>query len=63
MDKIPKSIHDDIEAIRDALIIDRALAAAGRFYSIEEAIADYEAATGVQISPEDLMQGIEDSDE
>lgn len=45
------------ETARDAQIIDRALATAGKFYSIEEALADYEAATGVQISPEDLMQG------
>jgi prevent-host-death family protein len=45
-----------LESARDALIIEKALAAAGEFYSVEEALADYEAATGVKISPEDLRQ-------
>ena len=45
-----------LEAARDALIIDRALATAGEFYSVEEALADYAAATGVKISPEDLLE-------
>jgi prevent-host-death family protein len=43
-----------LEAARDALIIDRALVTAGKFYSVEEALADYEAATGVKITLEDL---------
>jgi prevent-host-death family protein len=45
-----------LESARDALIIDRALTTAGKFYSIEEALDDYEAATGVKISPEDLRR-------
>ena len=45
-----------LEDARDALIIDRALATAGEFYSIEEALADYEAATGVEVSLEDLRR-------
>jgi prevent-host-death family protein len=45
-----------LEDARDALIIERALATAGKFYSIEEALADYEVATGVKITPEDLRR-------
>ena len=43
-----------LEDARDALIIERALATSGKFHSVEEALADYEAATGVEISLEDL---------
>ena len=35
---------EQLETARDALIIDRALATAGKFYSVEEALADYETA-------------------
>ena len=45
-----------LESTRDALIIEKALATAGEFYSVEEALADYEATTGVKISPEDLRR-------
>ena len=48
-----------LEDTRDALVIERALATAGEFYSVEEALADYEQSTGVKISPEDLMRGAE----
>ena len=48
-----------LEDTRDALVIERALAAAGEFYSVEEALADYEQSTGVKISPKDLMRGAE----
>ncbi|MBC8262666.1 MAG: type II toxin-antitoxin system Phd/YefM family antitoxin [Anaerolineales bacterium] len=48
-----------LESARDALIMERALATAGEFYSVEEALADYETATGVKISPEDLLRGAE----
>lgn len=41
----------------DAFIIDRALATAGKFYSTEEVLADYEATAGIKISLEDLIQG------
>lgn len=45
-----------LEEARDALIIDRALATAGKFYSIKETLADYEAATGVKVTLEDLRR-------
>jgi len=45
-----------LEEARDALIIDRAQATAGKFYSLEEALADYEAATGTKITLEDLRR-------
>jgi prevent-host-death family protein len=54
-----ESYNEMVEALeeaRDALIIDRALATAGKFYSIEEALADYEAATGTKITLEDLRR-------
>ena len=45
-----------LESTRDGLIIEKALSTAGEFYSVEEALDDYEAATGVKISPEDLRR-------
>ena len=45
-----------LEDARDALVIERALATAGEFYSLEGALADYEAATGVKVTLEDLRR-------
>jgi len=45
-----------LEAARDALIIERALATSPGFVSFDELIRDYEEATGVEIDRRELLE-------
>ena len=45
-----------LEDARDALLLDHAMATATEFVTLDEALADYEQATGVRIKPDELLE-------
>ena len=45
-----------LEDARDALLLERAMATATEFVTLEEALADYEQATGVRIELDELLE-------
>lgn len=45
-----------LEDARGALLLDRAMATATEFVTLDEALADYEQATGVRIKLDELLE-------